>query len=353
MKLYTFIMAFLCLILNTKAQEKTFEKQAVNIAKRIDSITISQKLLMKKELKVIDKKLVNGEVSQEEAQSQKMEIATLHADIINKQVAIEETKLQQLIKDKVDNNLEEETDKSWMSQTFLSSLEQDNLVRDSLTGLKMERRFTSQLVFILGMNTVLQDDHAHYGNGFKTVPFGYGEVGFSFKYRLKEDQNLWNLKAGFSVMFHEIKPDSDNDILVKNGNETYLDDAGFDIKKSTLNIGYISIPIHLELDFSKPQFDKKSNQSYLRSQTGFRMGIGGYVGVRYYTNQVIKYDEDGKKVRKVERDNFNVNTLTFGPSAYLGFKDVSIYAKYDANSIFKRNPAEIHNLSIGLRVDFN
>lgn len=346
------IVAFLCLIQSNFAQDKSFEKQTAIIAKSIDSITSAEKSAMKKSLEKIEKKIEKEAISSDEAQAEKSEIAQYHAQKINEGVRIQEERLQKIIQDKVNGTLKSEEEKNWKDYTFLGN-DDENYQRDSITGLKIEKRFTSQFVIILGANQSVTETGNYYGDGFKVSPFGYGEVGFSFKYRLKEASSLWNFKIGFSVVAMELKPNNENVVFVMDNGKTTLQDAGFPIKKSRLSVGYLTIPMHLEIDLSKPKYDRYSNQSYLRSQTGFRMGVGGFLGVRYYSNQVVKYNDDGKKIRKVERDDFNVNSFTFGPSAYIGYRDISLFARYDVNPVFKNNPTDINNLSFGLRFDFN
>lgn len=347
------IGAFLCFFQNSFSQDKMFENKTATIAKRIDSITSTEKAAMQKALGRIDKKVENNQLSADEAETQKQEVASYHAQRINEGVSNQQQKLQDLIQKKVNGKLTSQEEKKWSDNTFMD-FDEENLELDSITGLKIEKRFTTQFVIALGANNPTSSGGTYYGNGFKTSAFGFGEVGFSFKYRLKEDSNLWNLKFGFSVIAQELKPDNDNDVFVMTHDGlTTLQDAGFPIKKSKLNIGYLTLPVHFEIDLSKPKYDRNSNQSYLRSQQGFRIGLGGFFGVRYYTNQVVRYDENGKKVRKVERDDFNTNSFTFGPSAYIGYHDISLFARYDANPLFKNNPVDINNLSFGIRFDFN
>ena len=338
--------------LTLKAQSNSFEKKAALIAHRIDSITNLEKSILKKELKAIDKKLEKKDISNEEADAEKKERATYRAQKINDAVFIEEQKLQTLIKNKVSGKLdsnEEDSDSGFLSSAF----EVENFYQDSITGLKVEKRLTTQFVLALGTNSVLNDGGGFYGDGFRVNPIGFGEFGFTFKYRLKEHSNLWNLKFGLSMMANELRPENDNEIFVTNQGQTTIEDAGKDIIRSRLTNTYLSIPLHLELDFSKPQYNKKTDQTYLRSQTGFRLGLGGFFAVRIHTNQFIRFDEDGKRNRLFQQDDFNMNTINFGPSAYIGYDDFSIYATYSANPIFKNNPVDINSFSIALRMDIN
>jgi hypothetical protein len=346
-KIIIVCIALLGLTQNGVAQSKIFEKKAAEIAHRIDSITTAEKTALKNELKKIDKKLEANELSPEAASTEKKRLSELYAEKINTAVSVEEQKLQTLIRNKVNGNLSqnEDTDK----KSFFSPFADDNYYRDSISGLKVEKRWTSQFVIALGAN-IFNDD----ANALQNNPLGYGEVGFSYKYRFKEDSNLWNLKLGFSTMIDDIRSEADDDIFVTDGNQTILEDSGLNIRTSYLSNVYVGIPIHLELDFSKPEYNKDTKQNYLRSQRGFRLGVGGFVAFRIATSQFIRYnDEDGKRISINQRDNFNVNDFIFGPSAYIGYRDVSLFVKYNVSPLFRNNPEDVNSLALALRFDFN
>ncbi|WGD34675.1 hypothetical protein [Olleya sp. YS] len=339
---------------NILAQSNSFEEKAAQITSKIDSITSTEKSKLKEELKKIDEKLEKNEINFDDANKQKNTIAEYHAKQINDAVFVEEQKLQALIKNRVSGKLNLEEDVNKKSNRFFTPFEDENYYKDSATGLKVEKRFTTQFVIALGLNIVLNDDKGFYGNGFKNNPLGYGELGFSFKYRLQEKSNLWNLKFGLSAMAYELRPKSNDDIVVTNQGLTTLENAGYNIKRSRFNNVYLGIPIHLELDFSKPQYDKKTNQTYLLSQRGFRLGLGGFFAIRVGSSQFIRYNNnEGRRIRLYEDGNFNVNTINFGPSAYIGYKDYSLYFKYDLNPVFKNNPQDINTFSISFRADLN
>lgn len=356
MKKKILLLILLSCSLSLTAQNNSFEERTAEVAHRIDSITFAEKSTLKKELKKIDKKLKKKEISNETANSEKNRIAEYHAKRINDAIFIEEKKMQTLIKDRVSGKLDLEEGEQKKSNRFFTVFydSKDNFYNDTVTGLKVEKRFTSQFVIALGLNIVFNDDKGFYGDGFKDNLGSYGEVGFSFKYRLKEESNLWNFKFGFSTMVYELRPQSKNEILVTNQNQTTVQNSGLELKRSYFSSISIGIPIHLELDFSKPQYDKKTNQTYLHSQRGFRFGVGGYFAARITSSQFIRYnDEDGKRIRLYQNDNFNASNINFGPSAYVGYRDYSVYFKYDVNPVFKNNPQDINTLSIGLRADFN
>ncbi len=333
------------------SQNEIFEKQASDIASSIDSISKAEKKALKKAITQIDKKLKKKEITEAEAEAKKKELAAYHADRINNAIATQEQRLQMLVKNRLNGTLELSDSES--RNAFTRSFENINYYKDSVSGIKIEKRWTSQFVLALGVNTVINGNDDYYGDGFDTNPLGYGEVGATFKYRLKEDTNLWNLKFGFMSMMTDLTFNNDDDILVTNQDQTTIQDSGLNLRNTRLSYFNIGIPFFLELDFSKPKYDKKTDQTYLRSQEGFRMGIGGFAAYRILTRQWISYKEDGKRITEIQWDDFNTNKFTYGLSAYIGYKDFSVFVKYDINPIFKNNPVDINNLAVGLRVDFN
>ncbi|WP_179353608.1 hypothetical protein [Winogradskyella vidalii] len=354
MKHYILIVVLLCCTTYTMGQTNTFEAQAALIASRIDSITRVEKSTLKKALQKLDEQVENKEMTFEAAEVEKKELAVYHAKRINEAVFREEQKLQALIKDKVSGKLEWNDEENERTKPFITVFEEENFYKDSLSGLKVEKRFTTQFVITFGANKILNDDSGYYGEGFKSNLLGNSELGFTFKYRLKEETTFWNLKFGLSMMVDELRPKEDNDMFVTDGDVTTLQDSGYDLKRSRLDNISMALPVHLEIDFSKPQYHSKTEQTYLRSQRGFRMGLGGYFAVRIYTSQFLRYDdENGLNTRVTQQDNFNLNNINFGPSAYVGYRDVSIYAKYNVNPVFKDNPDDINIISFGLRFDFN
>ncbi|MBF8149938.1 hypothetical protein ITJ86_08510 [Winogradskyella sp. F6397] len=354
MKHYILIVVLLCCTTYTMGQTNTFEAQAALIASRIDSITTVEKSTLKKALQKLDEQVEKKEMTFEAAEVEKKKLASYHAKRINDAVSNEEQKLQALIRNKVSGKFDLYAEENEQNRPFISVFEDENFYNDSISGLKVEKRLTTQFVVAFGMNTILNDDSGYYGDGFKSNLLGNSELGFTFKYKLKEESIFWNLKFGLSMMVDSYKPKEDNLILVKNDDETTLQDSGYELKRSRLDNMAIALPIHIEIDLSKPQYHSKTEQTYLRSQRGFRMGLGGYFAVRIYTSQFIRFDdENGLNTQVTQQNNFNLNNINFGPSAYIGYRDVSFYAKYDVNPIFKNNPDDINTISFGLRLDLN
>ena len=69
--------------------------------------------------------------------------------------------------------------------------------------------------------------------------------------------------------------------------------------------------------------------------------------------QKLKYKTDEIKHKEKLSGNYNTNDFIYGLSAYMGVSPLVVYAKYDINPLFKDNLIEHHNVSFGLRWDFN
>ena len=109
--------------------------------------------------------------------------------------------------------------------------------------------------------------------------------------------------------------------------------------------------MHLEFDFSKTITD--GDKKIFKSHKGARFGIGGFVGVNTNSKQFMRYNQDGHKISVKDKGDFNVNDFTYGLSTYIGYKQTSLYLKYDLNPMFKNNAVDQNNISLGIRFDWN
>ena len=112
------------------------------------------------------------------------------------------------------------------------------------------------------------------------------------------------------------------------------------------------MPAHLEFDFTKKEI--KDDKTIFKTHESFRMGFGGYAGVNVKSKQILCFeDATGNDVTQKTKGDFNVNDFIYGVSAYIGYDEVSLYAKYDLNPVFQNNAVDQKNISLGIRFDFN
>ena len=115
---------------------------------------------------------------------------------------------------------------------------------------------------------------------------------------------------------------------------------------------YLTAPVHLEFDFTKSKTNAEG-KTIFKTHESVRFGIGGYLGIRVKSKQILEYDENGHDITVKEKGGFNTNDFIYGVSTYLGYGATSLYLKYDLNPLFKENAVKQNNISLGVRFDLN
>ena len=338
-------IALLSLVNSVVAQEKTFEQKAKEIAIQIKTIAEEEKRALKAEVEALDKAVELGKMTKEEAKTSKAKIAEERAKNIETKIAEQEKALRDLVNGNVN---EEESNDSLKKNSFSIPGGFKTKYYDKN---KSENRTTSQTVLASGFNNLVTN------NMVANSDFGYGrsifsEFGITLNTRLSNNSNLLHLKYGASFMYNHLHA-TNNRVFADINNQTVLVDAGVETKakRTYFKNVYFVVPMHLEFDFSKTKMvdDKK----VFKSHTGARFGIGGFLGVNTNSKQFIQYEQDGYRIRENQKGDFNVNDFTYGVSTYIGYRATSLYLKYDLNPIFKNNPVDQNNISLGIRFDWN
>jgi len=371
MKKIICILLLLCATIS-QAQEKTFEREVSKISKRIESIAKEQKDSLKTKVIAIDKRLDKGEITKSTAETLKKEVAAYHARRIEKLVSEQEALLQVLVQDKTngkiassgefDNDFDEENTFTIGSKTFIfkdndNYYDTQNEKREAREKKwrdkgKSSRTTTTQFVFAMGINNVLNDNNlSTLGDDYQTWRSRFYEVGFTWKTRFTKEPSQLYFKYGVSFLWNNLRL-KDNQQHVKNGDitniETRIDE---DLTESRLRHVQMNFPVHLEWDLSKNK-TYSDGRKRDRTNNSVRLGIGGFAGFKLGTRQYLEYkNSEGVEIETVQYDNFNMNIFNYGLSSYVGYKDVSFYVKYDLNPLFKNT--EIRNISMGIRLDLD
>ena len=350
------------------AKNISFETRAEAIASQIERITTEEKNALKQEVKAIDDQVESAKISKEKADELKLAIATERANNIENGVAIQQEMLAQLVKDKVEGKFSEEeaqTNKRGGTRIVLAG-NSDNLGENqtefNLGSLKIyngkkdfiekkSRRTTSQFVFAAGLNNVVTEGESLNDSDFRVWGSHFYELGFTYNSRILKNHNLLHAKYGLSVMYNNLRA-TDNRTFVTTGNQTTLQTAAVNLEESRFRNVFLVAPVHLEFDFSGKKTNKDGN-SYFKTHDSFRLGIGGYAGVRIKSKQILKYEENGHDIKTKEKGDFNTSDFTYGLSTYIGYGQTSLYVKYDLNPMFKNNNIDQNNVSLGIRFDFN
>lgn len=334
-----------CLLATKLTAQETFEAKARAIAEKIEKITQEEKEALKIEVEEVNKQLENGSLTKAQADEKKQKLAEARATIIENKVAVAQAELKDLVQQKVDGKIKEVSkDRSYTIDLGWKSK------NDSLKKINGEPRTTSQFVFAAGLNNLVTDGDVE-NSDFRFLGSHFYEWGVSYNYRLAKDSNLLHLKYGWSVMYNNLRP-TDNRSFVVTGDQTNLETSPYDLDESRLRNVYLAIPMHLEFDFSGKKV--KDDKTIFRSHQSFRFGFGGYGGIRLKTKEILKYeDENGDDIKQKTKKDFNASNFIYGVSAYIGYKETSLYVKYDLNPLFQNNSIKQNNVSLGVRFDLN
>ncbi len=345
------VLVSLCLICSKAKAQDTIQEPVLNykiesLEKQKEIIETEEKDFLKFEVEAINKRLDNREITKDEADKLKQEAAKKRALNIENRIAIIENKISLL---KRNNDEYNET---------IESPNQIGISIGSFTGLsfngkkkprKYDKRTTSALVFAVGLNNAIIDD-VEFGKTPYSFNSGFVELGWAWKTRLLKESNAVRLKYGFSFQWNKFSP-KDDKYFVENGNMTLLETFPDELKESEFRVTNLVVPVHFEFGPSK----KIEKDTYFRytTTTQFKFGIGGYAGFNIGTQQKLRYKEDGDNVKQKIRKDYNTTDFVYGLSAYVGAGGLSLYAKYDLNTLFKDQAVDQHNISLGMRFDLD
>ncbi|MGM0635327.1 MAG: TonB-dependent receptor [Bacteroidota bacterium] len=348
------------------AQETTefTENEKLDIENFIDKLEQQEKDRLKTKIKSINNKRDEGEVSEDEALSQKEaaaeksakniaeieELVHLYAQLkkrnsgeIDFENFDDEIKLHEhsglSVLDHIIMRIEQNLEKKEKKKEPKKPLEERDLPYSSRT--------SSNLFFAVSFNNTLSDDFGLNDSPFKFAGSRSFEIGYEWSTRVFKETNFLRFNYGVSVQFNGLKP-KNNSLLVQDGNITQIEEATVDLDKSKFRMDNLILPFHLQFGTSETAVLNNGNKRFKDQK--FIFGIGGFVGVNFLNTQKIKYNEDGDNIKYRSRDDYNTNNILYGLSSYIGWGSISAFAQYNLNPIFKDNPVDFHNFQIGVRV---
>lgn len=316
-----------------------------------DKIKEEEKAFLKVEVEAINMKLDRGEITPQEAEKLKMEVAKKRALNIENRIAIIDNKLELIERNDEDYNPNEELDNSKMGlsiggeASFTSVVINNNKNKPK----KFDKRTTDDFVFAIGFNNAIIEGESLNDSPYKFGGSGFVELGYAWKTRVFENSNALRFKYGFSFMWNKLNI-KDNHYYNEVDGDVTLQEFRLNVKKSKFRTTNLVFPVHLEFGHSK----KIEKDTYYRYSTHkqFKIGIGGYGGFVLQSLQKLKYKEDGNK-QKEKLKGYNTNNLLYGISSYVSWGDVGLYVKCDISPIFNDQLIDQNNISVGLRFDMD
>ncbi len=348
MKIITYSLAFTMFLLAFTighAQDNDSSSQQQQLEEQLEAIADQEKNALKEEVKLINEQLENKDITEAQAEVLKKEAAEKRARNIEDRRAIVQKQL---------DILERNGTLSTTSSKFDVVIFTDGEVLDfnfEPRHRKYDRRTTSDLVLAFGLNNVVTEGESFNDSDYKVGGSRFFELGIAWKTRVFKNSNWLRFKYGFSFQWNGLKA-TDDRLQVDTGTETELQDFGSSLDKSKFRLDNLVFPMHFEFGPSK----KIEGDNYFRYSTRkkLKVGLGGYFGFNLGTMQKLKYrDANGIDVKEKQKASFNTNNFIYGLSAYIGWTGTALYVKYDLNPIFKDNPVEQRNISLGLRFDMD
>ncbi len=332
------------------AQEEVTALEALEKAKT--EIVNQEKDALKKEVEAINEKFDREVITLQEAEAQKQAAAEKRALNIENRVAIVDNKIALLERNGTTEGLGENLFSIQVGQKKDGEGGKFGITFTDVPEYKRkyDRRTSSQMVFSFGLNNVLIEGQSLDDSPYKIGGSRYAELGLAWSTRVFKESNWLRFRYGFSFQFNGLKP-TDNRYFVDTGEQTELQDFGLDLDKSKFRMDNLVVPIHFEIGPSR----KIEKEDYFRYNTNksFKIGLGGYAGLNLSTRQKLKFEDEGEDVKQKLKAGYNTNNFIYGLSGYIGYGDISLYAKYDLNTIFKNNATEQRNVSLGVRWDWD
>ncbi|MEM7086798.1 MAG: hypothetical protein AAF489_11480 [Bacteroidota bacterium] len=332
------------------AQDETALERIEFLEQTKEKIINEEKDALKIQVETINRKLEDGDITEEEANEMKQEAAEQRALNIENKLAIVDHRIDLVRRNGV----------AIGDQLLIVGLGTNTVTGGSIFGInftnssdhkrKYDRRTKSELIFSFGLNNVIGSGQSLDDSPFKVGGSRYAEIGLGWKTRVFKESNWLRFKYGISFQFNGLKPE-DNQYFVDTGDQTELQEFPEDLKKSKFRMDNMVIPVHFEFGPSS----KLEREDYFRYSTynKFRVGLGGYAGLNLGARQKLKFKSEGEDVKQKLKANYNTNNFIYGLSGYIGFSQISVYVKYDLNTIFKDDPLEQRNVSLGLRWDWD
>jgi hypothetical protein len=199
----------------------------------------------------------------------------------------------------------------------------------------------------LGFNTFLEGGKipSRYDAPYGLRPLGSRYVAFSVlsNQQVGGEKSPFYLRWGLEVAWNNFMFEGNNyAVQIKEGVTfpEYINEKGnlMDLDKSKLTVCYLSIPVVPTLQFHNKH-----------GRRTFRLGAGGYAGLRLASYSKVKYKDGDNSVKRFEHGNFFLNDFRYGLMAQVGIKGLLVFAKYDLNPLFSdsKGPA-LNTLSFGL-----
>lgn len=343
-------LALMCCLQNLTAQED-YQKRVEQLKTLREQVETQEKEALKDDIRSIERRQEDGDLSVAEAQTLKEEAAKKRAlniqdrtDMIDREIALLERNEGDVLKN-------EPIDAGGKRSVGIQIRVDDEpwvVWHGHRRPAPYDRRTYSDMVIAVGLNNALTKGQSLEDSPYKLAGSRFFELGWAWRTRVFQNSNWLRLHYGFSFQFNGLKPEN-NQYFVAESGQTTLQEFDVELDKSKFRMDNLVFPVHFEVGPSRYREYKDRFRYSLDKQ--FRLGFGGYAGFNMGTRQKLIYTRNGDRVKDKLKRGYNTSDFIYGLSAYMGVEGVLLYAKYDLNPIFQNAETDQHNVSLGLRFD--
>jgi hypothetical protein len=197
--------------------------------------------------------------------------------------------------------------------------------------------------FEIGVNMYSQADYSLYQRINTVVPENFMDLNYGksitvniniAEWAFKNEAENFGLVTGLGFSFSDYTFDQPFTIEKQNGIIMPIELNQEELKKSKLNINYITAPLLLE--FKTPLRMGGSN---------LYLAAGAIGGLNIGSHTKYKYSSDKEKTRS----NFNLNQFKYDLTGRIGFGDFCVFVNYGMTSLFKTDKGpELYPVMFGI-----
>ncbi|SHE35142.1 hypothetical protein [Chryseobacterium takakiae] len=359
MKTKIALMAALMAFSYVFSQENQSEQNSLTLYSRtIDSIVVSEKIKMNKELDEVDKDFKKNKIGADEKQKLKADIASKYEQSINEKIDARKTEFEEATREMV---------KEAVLRPIDSLRKDKNQIMMGLGGIKIrmsEDKITpadylkswEYSVAIVGTSYTTKDKPFAFLNNsseFKNTVFNSGIYLVRYENQLGDYKSPFFYRIGLGYRWDQSKAKYGRTFTQESKILDIKDFTKGNLKDTHINNHYIFVPVELKFVLN-PKYVEYNGTQYLDNKANqFTVVAGVYGGVRVASNIYNRYSNEYSK-RIVERETINhgVNDLIFGAKLGIGYGGFNIFVQKDFTPAFNNNTTLTHKygLQIGIEV---
>jgi hypothetical protein len=200
---------------------------------------------------------------------------------------------------------------------------------------RKQKRTSTYFNYSLGLNSLLVANDA-VSPDIEPWSSRTFEIGLTSKTKLGSSPKSVRFTYGFLFMRSNFQM-NDRRLVLNPNAEGGIEFVNIDgsIRRSSFRVSYLTVPVGFEFRFGRKGY----------------FGFNGYGGLRTSSSTKLEFNTDlNEEIRQRGRSGYEMNNFVYGARAYVGFDDVSIFARYDASPLFKNND-NYNILAFGVKFD--